>query len=222
MDADDERFEAKTTVLIESVTHHIGEEEQGWFPKLREALGRKQLQDIGARMEALGRRRHASRRSRARSRRRSTQWSADMRLRRSDPTAPGYRRRRHGRGFDYLDQDGRALSTDEVDRCRQLVIPPAWTDVWICADPAGHIQAVGVDAAGRRQYLYHPEWRARRDRHKFAHVLEVAERLPRVRRRARTDLGRDGLGREQVLALATRLLDQGLFRVGGDESRQRR
>ena len=140
-----------------------------------------------------------------------------MRLRRSDPTAPGYRRRRHGRGFAYLDREGRALSTDEVDRCRQLVIPPAWTDVWICADPAGHIQAVGVDAAGRRQYLYHPDWRARRDRRKFAHVLEVAERLPRVRRRVRTDLGRDGLGREQVLALATRLLDQGLFRVGGDE-----
>jgi DNA topoisomerase I len=140
-----------------------------------------------------------------------------MRLRRADLSAPGYRRRRHGRGFAYLDGDNRALSSHEAERCRQLVIPPAWTDVWICVDPAGHIQATGVDAAGRRQYLYHPDWRARRDRRKFTHVLEVAARLPRLRRRVRMDLGQAGLVRQQVLALATRLLDRGLFRVGGDE-----
>jgi DNA topoisomerase I len=97
------------------------------------------------------------------------------------------------------------------------VIPPAWTDVWICLDPAGHIQATGVDAAGRRQYLYHPAWRAHRDRNKFAHVLEVGERLPRLRRRIGADLRRGGLVRLQVLALAARLLDKGLFRVGSDQ-----
>jgi DNA topoisomerase-1 len=109
------------------------------------------------------------------------------------------------------------LPGNEIERCRGLVIPPAWSDVWICADPAGHIQATGVDAAGRRQYLYHPQWRLHRDRRKFEHVLEVAHQLPRLRRRVRTDLGRGGLVREQVLALAARLLDLGLFRVGGDE-----
>jgi DNA topoisomerase IB len=97
------------------------------------------------------------------------------------------------------------------------MIPPAWTDVWICADQAGHIQATGVDAAGRRQYVYHPVWRERRDRSKFAHVVEVGRRLPRLRRRVRHDLGHAGFVRERVLALAVRLLDRGLFRVGGDE-----
>jgi DNA topoisomerase IB len=97
------------------------------------------------------------------------------------------------------------------------VIPPAWRDVWICPDPAGHLQATGVDAAGRRQYLYHPQWRASRERRKFAHVLLVAQRLPRLRRRVGADLGREALSRERVLALAVRLIDLGLFRVGGDQ-----
>jgi DNA topoisomerase IB len=106
---------------------------------------------------------------------------------------------------------------DERQRCRDLVIPPAWRDVWICPDPAGHLQATGIDAAGRRQYLYHPQWRARRDRRKFAHVLEIAGHLPRLRRRIAADLAHTRLSRERVLALAARLVDRGLFRVGGDE-----
>ncbi len=97
------------------------------------------------------------------------------------------------------------------------MIPPAWRDVWICPDPAGHLQATGIDAAGRRQYLYHPQWRARRDRRKFAHVLEIAGHLPRLRRRIAADLSAALLSRERVLALAARLVDRGLFRVGGDE-----
>jgi DNA topoisomerase-1 len=139
-----------------------------------------------------------------------------MRLRRSDPASPGHGRRRHGNGFSYSGHDGRPLPAPEVLRCRELAIPPAWTEVWICADPAGHLQATGVDAAGRRQYLYQPQWRARRDRHKFDHVLEVGRRLPRLRPRIRTDLARPGLERDKVLALAARLLDRGLFRVGSD------
>jgi DNA topoisomerase IB len=141
-----------------------------------------------------------------------------MRLRRSDPTAPGYARRRRGRGFSYVDEDGRPLrSQTERERCQDLVIPPAWRDVWISTDPRGHIQATGVDAAGRRQYLYHPAWRAKRDAAKFDHVLEVARRLPRLRQRVAADLDGTGLGRQRVLATAARLLDHGLFRVGGDQ-----
>ncbi|HEY3007576.1 MAG TPA: DNA topoisomerase IB [Micromonosporaceae bacterium] len=141
-----------------------------------------------------------------------------MRLRRSDPGKPGYARRRRGRGFTYHGPDGRPITHPaELARLRDLVIPPAWRDVWICPDPRGHIQATGIDAAGRKQYLYHAEWRAKRDRAKFDHVLEVAARLPRLRRRVAADLGGRGLPRDRVLATIARLLDLGLFRVGGDE-----
>ena len=141
-----------------------------------------------------------------------------VRLRRSDPSQPGLGRRRCGRGFRYLGVDGRPLTRSaDIARCRALVIPPAWKDVWICADPQGHLQATGVDVAGRRQYLYHPLWRERRDRRKFNHVREVAARLPRLRRRVGVDLGEADLSRHRILALATRLIDRGLFRVGSDE-----
>lgn len=141
-----------------------------------------------------------------------------MRLRRSDPTSTGYARRRRGRGFRYLATDGRPLTdAEQLRRIKDLVIPPAWRDVWICPDPAGHLQAVGVDGAGRKQYLYHPQWRQRRDRRKFAHVRAVADRLPQLRRRVARDLAGASLDRDRVLALAARLLDRGLFRVGGDE-----
>src|SRR5437762_473511 len=119
-----------------------------------------------------------------------------VRLRRSDPNQPGYTRRRRGRGFSYHDRTG-AVITDpaELERIRALVIPPAWRDVWICPDPRGHIQAVGTDAAGRRQYRYHDVWRAKRDAAKFDHVLEVAGRLPALRERVHADLaGRDRPG----------------------------
>ena len=140
-----------------------------------------------------------------------------MRLRRSDLTGPGYRRRRSGRGFTYLGTGGTVLKDRAaVERIKALVLPPAWRDVWICADPRGHIQATGVDAAGRKQYRYHDEWRAARDRAKFDHALEVAALLPEVRERLCTDLttGR-GLSRDRVLAAVVRLLDMGMFRIGG-------
>ncbi|HZN17273.1 MAG TPA: DNA topoisomerase IB [Micromonosporaceae bacterium] len=141
-----------------------------------------------------------------------------MRLRRCDPSGPGYRRRRRGRGFSYLAPDGRPVTDPgELARLRALVIPPAWRDVWICPDPRGHVQATGVDAAGRRQYLYHPVWRAKREAQKFDRVQQVAGRLPRLRRRVSAHLRGEGLSRERVLATAVRLLESGLFRVGGDE-----
>ncbi len=141
-----------------------------------------------------------------------------MRLRRSDLSRPGYSRRPRGRGFAHYDPAGQ-LVTDagELGRLRDLVIPPAWRQVWISPDPAGHIQATGVDAAGRKQYLYHPTWRAQRDEAKFDHMLAVAHRLPRLRRRVTADLAERGLSRARVLATTARLLDCGLFRIGGDE-----
>src|SRR4051812_16108613 len=119
-----------------------------------------------------------------------------VRLRRSDPVRPGYTRRRHGKGFVYLDETGRPLPPDEVARIRALVLPPAWTDVWVCPDPRGHIQAVGSDAAGRRQYRYHDQWRVQRDAAKFDHVLAVGERLPAIRMTVAEHLDLRGFGRE--------------------------
>jgi DNA topoisomerase-1 len=141
-----------------------------------------------------------------------------VRLRRADCAVPGYRRVRAGRGFRYLDPCGRPIrDPEERQRIAQLAIPPAWTDVWICPDPAGHIQATGRDAAGRLQYRYHDAWRARRDAEKFERMLDFAQALPRLRREVERDLGRPGLPRERVLACAVRLLDLGFFRVGGEE-----
>ena len=139
------------------------------------------------------------------------------RLRRSDCTKPGISRRRAGKGFTYVDVDGRRVTDDDVlSRIRALVIPPAWSDVWICTDPNGHIQAVGVDAAGRKQYRYHDAWRARRDAEKFDHMLDFAHALPRLRRRLTADLAGEELSHERVLACAVRLLDLGFFRIGGE------
>jgi DNA topoisomerase IB len=118
----------------------------------------------------------------------------------------------------FLDCDGRPI-TDPVElaRLRHLMIPPAWREVWICPHPTGHIQATGIDAAGRKQYLYHPAWRVKRDEAKFDHVLEVAARLPALRERVEHDLRGRGLVRERVLATVVRLLDMGMFRVGSDQ-----
>jgi DNA topoisomerase IB len=139
------------------------------------------------------------------------------RLRRSDPASAGIVRRRAGRGFTYRDALGNAVTDPEtLGRIRGLVIPPAWTDVWICPWPHGHIQAVGTDAAGRRQYLYHPRWREHRDRVKFDRILDLGERLPAVRRRLKEHLATRGMNRNRVLAAAVRMLDQGFFRVGGE------
>jgi DNA topoisomerase IB len=140
------------------------------------------------------------------------------RLRRSDQNGPGLTRRRRGRGFEYRDADGRPVTDPAVrERIAALAIPPAWREVWICPWPNGHLQAVGTDAAGRRQYRYHDDWRARRDRDKYDRVLGLAECLPAVRSRLATELAGRGLSRERVLACAVRLLDLGFFRVGGEE-----
>jgi DNA topoisomerase-1 len=145
------------------------------------------------------------------------------RTRRVDCSGPGITRLRRGRGFAYVDADG-ARVTDEatIDRIRALAIPPAWREVWICRDPWGHIQATGIDAAGRKQYLYHEAWRRRRDQAKFDAMVAFAQALPALRRRVASDLaaaddGVGGLGEARVLACAVRLLDVGLFRIGGED-----
>ncbi|MCU1489285.1 MAG: topoisomerase [Acidimicrobiaceae bacterium] len=140
------------------------------------------------------------------------------RLRRSQLDGPSITRRRIGKGFSYHWSSGGTVDDPDVlARIRALAIPPAWTDVWICPWPNGHIQAVGTDAAGRRQYRYHDEWRRRRDAEKFTRMLEFATALPALRAAVTSDLALEGLPRERVLALAVRLLDVGMFRVGGEE-----
>ncbi|HEX2467234.1 MAG TPA: DNA topoisomerase IB [Solirubrobacterales bacterium] len=139
------------------------------------------------------------------------------RLRRVDSSEPGIARVRHGRGFRYLEHDGTPVVDREVaERIRELAIPPAWDRVWICPHPRGHIQATGYDAAGRKQYLYHPAWRERQDRLKFAQMEEFARALPDLRERVTSDLARRGLVRERVLGCGVRLLDLGFFRIGSE------
>jgi DNA topoisomerase-1 len=139
------------------------------------------------------------------------------RLRRADCSGPGISRRRRGRGFSYRDAAGSAVDAGTRRRIDGLAIPPAWTDVWICLDPRGHLQATGVDDAGRRQYLYHPRWREHRDRRKFAEMVSFAEALPTLRRAVERDLRDAQPDRDAVLACAVRLLDRGSFRVGGED-----
>jgi DNA topoisomerase-1 len=141
------------------------------------------------------------------------------RLRRSDCSADGLHRVRRGKGFSYVDDDGNPYrDPEDILRIKQLAIPPAWENVWICRDPLGHLQATGVDAAGRKQYRYHDHWRELRDRQKFDHMVDFARALPKMRRRVLADL-RDGdeLNERRVLACALRLLDVGLFRIGSEQ-----
>jgi DNA topoisomerase I len=141
-----------------------------------------------------------------------------MRLRRSVVRGPGLRRVRRGRGFSYHQHDEKAV-TDEatLQRIKDLVIPPAWKNVWICPHPNGHIQAVGTDAAGRRQYLYHQTWQEERTEEKFDRVLAMSPALPYMRRQIAADLRGRGLSRDRVLAIALHLLDLGYFRSGGEQ-----
>ena len=152
------------------------------------------------------------------------------RIRRSNCAAPGIARRGRGRGFEYRDPAGVRIDDPEVlERITELAIPPAWKEVWICMDALGHLQATGMDAAGRKQYLYHERWRAHRDRLKFDTMLAFGEVLPRLRRRVIRDLasagpkglGMDDLDRERVLACSVRLLDLGFFRIGSDHYAER-
>lgn len=148
--------------------------------------------------------------------------AAVTRLRRVSCSAPGLTRRRRGRGFVYLDAAGNPV-TDEATlaRIRSLVIPPAWTDVWICPLANGHVQATGLDARGRRQYRYHDAWRIQRDLDKHDRILEFAARLPTARQRLLQHLrSTPGLSRERVLACAVRLIDLGFFRIGGEQYAQ--
>jgi DNA topoisomerase I len=138
------------------------------------------------------------------------------RLRRTSPEDPGWSRRRAGKGFVYLDESGKRLSARRAQRVKDLVIPPAWEDVWITPHENGHLQAVGTDEAGRRQYLYHPEWRTRRDAAKHDRMLQFGRALSRARERVLTDLGTDGMTLERACAVAVRLLDLGYFRIGND------
>jgi len=144
--------------------------------------------------------------------------SPAIRLRRSDTSGPGLSRRRRGKGFQYLNPDGSAVDDPEIlGRIHELVIPPAWTDVWISPYPGGHIQATGVDQKGRKQYLYHPRWRQRRDQEKFDDMVRFARALPALRAHVDRDLDSGDLTREQVLACAVRLLDKGFFRIGSED-----
>src|SRR5260370_14292925 len=138
-------------------------------------------------------------------------------LTRSDPHGPGITRERVGGGFRYQDAFGAELpSAEALRRVAALVIPPGWTDVWISPDPLGHIQATGVDSRGRTQYRYHQIWREQRDAQKFAHMLRFAAALPTLRAASLRDLRRRDLGRDRVAATAVRLIDVGLFRLGGE------
>ncbi len=140
-----------------------------------------------------------------------------MRLRRSNASGRGYRRVAAGTGFSYRDMDGSTLPPGPVrDRLESIGIPPAWTEVWISPFDNGHIQATGLDAVGRRQYIYHPAWRERKDRLKFDRALQLAESLPTARRLVTLDLRSDGPSRERVLAAAFRMLDSGSLRVGSE------
>src|SRR5207248_4322428 len=141
-----------------------------------------------------------------------------MRLRQSDCSGPGLRRIKRGRGFSYLDERGHRVTDPEtLLRIRELAIPPAWRDVWICMDARGHLQATGTDAAGRKQYLYHERWRAHRDRLKFDSMIAFGRALRPLRRRVARDLAGSELDRRRILACATRLLDVGFFRIGSED-----
>ncbi|CAH0163568.1 hypothetical protein SRABI83_01011 [Arthrobacter sp. Bi83] len=140
-----------------------------------------------------------------------------MRLRHSNASGRGYRRVPAGTGFSYRDVDGSTLPPGPLrERLESIGIPPAWTDVWIAPFENGHIQATGLDAVGRRQYIYHPEWRERKDRLKFDRALQLAESLPTARRLVTIDLRSDGVTRQRVLAAAFRMLDSGSLRVGSE------
>jgi DNA topoisomerase IB len=140
-----------------------------------------------------------------------------VRLRRTSPSRPGWTRQRSGTGFIYLDEHaGRIGDPEVIAHLRALAIPPAWQKVWICPHPNGHLQAVGTDDRGRRQYLYHPQWHQWRNQQKHTRILHFARRLPAARARVNEHLALPGMPRERTLAAAFRLLDIGLFRIGGE------
>jgi DNA topoisomerase-1 len=131
---------------------------------------------------------------------------------------PGIRRVKRGKGFSFVDPQGRAVKDEKtLERIRKLAIPPAWTDVWICPRPNGHLQATGRDARGRKQYRYHADWREVRDETKFGRMIAFGESLPKIRERIDQDMSLRGLGRDKVLATVVKLLETTLIRVGNKE-----
>ncbi len=130
---------------------------------------------------------------------------------------PGISRRRRGKGFQFTGPDGKPVAAERVKQIKSLAIPPAWTDVWICASPNGHLQATGRDARGRKQYRYHPEWRAVRDENKYDRMVAFGQVLPKIRRRVDKDMARRNLSRERVVATVVHLLDTTNIRVGNDQ-----
>ena len=139
-------------------------------------------------------------------------------LRHSSDTEPGITRKRQGRYWTYFDADGeRIKDRDEIDRLNAVGLPPAYEDAWFCADPEGHLQATGVDARGRKQYRYHPDFRAKRESAKYEGLLEFGKALPKLRRRVESDLKRRDLCREAVLAAVVRLLDTEHIRIGNEQ-----
>jgi DNA topoisomerase-1 len=151
----------------------------------------------------------------------ATAAPARGRLRRSDSAGAGIERRKRGKGFSFTDSEGTAITDEEtLRRIRDLTIPPAWKEVWICPDPNGHIQATGYDEAGRKQYRYHDRWDERRANRKYAAMREFAAVLPKLRRAVRRDIELEGMPRERALATAVRLLDLGFFRIGSEEYAQ--
>jgi DNA topoisomerase I len=131
---------------------------------------------------------------------------------------PGYRRRPNNGDFEYVDTEGKRIRDEQrLLRIRRLAIPPAWTDVWICPSPTGHIQATGRDARRRKQYRYHERWREIRDENKFARLADFAVALPKIRRRIAQDMRLPGLPRQKVLATVVRLLERTFIRVGNEE-----
>jgi DNA topoisomerase-1 len=139
-------------------------------------------------------------------------------LRYTPDDGPGITRRRAGKGWSYRDADGAVIrDPEQLERIHGIVIPPAWTDVWINPNPRGHLQATGRDARGRKQYRYHPRWRSSRDETKFSRMIAFGTALPDIRERIASDLGRAGLPREKTLAVVVRLLDESLIRVGNAE-----
>jgi DNA topoisomerase-1 len=150
--------------------------------------------------------------------RRSTLDARDVGLRYARDDRPGITRRRAGRGFSYRDRDGQVIrDRANLTRIRAIAIPPAWTDVWICPDPNGHLQATGRDAGGRKQHRYHERWRRRRDDSKFSRLIAFAAALPKIRERCDRDLSLPGMPQDKVLAAVVRLLELTLIRVGNDE-----
>ena len=139
-------------------------------------------------------------------------------LRHADDTRPGYTRKKLRNAFVYFDLDGKRIDDEsQIARINALAIPPAYTDVWICPDPRGHIQATGRDARGRKQYRYHPQWRETRDADKFGRMAAFGHALPKIRARVARDLARDGMPREKVIAAVVHLLDTTLIRIGSVE-----